>query len=113
MSEQRVGTGAAGRFLRIAIQALALGALGCAAVPEPAADSGPLDVDMVELEQAFWACDYVATTSGVQATPVAACRYVTEELKVRKFGGSFGQMLEWWRANKPAAHRRIARLVEQ
>lgn len=71
------------------------------------------EADREQLERAFWACDYVATTQGIQATPAAVCRYVTEELKQQRFGGSFGQFLEWWRANKTAEHRRIARLAER
>jgi hypothetical protein len=98
------------------MQALALAALtGCAAVADDASrQAASADaVRMGELERAFWACDYVATTHGVLATPVAACRYATEELKQQKFGGSFAQLLEWWRANKAAEHRRLARLQEQ
>jgi hypothetical protein len=62
-----------------------------------------------ELESAFWACDYVATTRGVDATPVAICGAVYDELKTLKFGGDFGELLAWWRQNKPAEHERLER----
>jgi hypothetical protein len=61
-----------------------------------------------ELERAFWICDYTATTRGVYAAPVELCSAVTDELKREKFGGDFGQMLEWWRQNKPVEHANLA-----
>jgi hypothetical protein len=64
---------------------------------------------LAELESAFWACDYVATTRGVDATPVAICGSVYDELKTLKFGGDFGELLVWWKQNKPAEHERLAR----
>jgi hypothetical protein len=60
-----------------------------------------------ELEQVFWACDYVATVNGVHAATVGTCSAATEKLKDVKFGGDFLQLLEWWRANKPAEHARL------
>ena len=78
----------------------------CTAVPErePVAQSSTS-----ELENAFWACDYVATMRGVQATPMGACRHATETLQREKFGGSFPAMLEWWRSNKVARHQEMQR----
>jgi hypothetical protein len=62
-----------------------------------------------ELESAFWACDYVATTRGVDATPVGICNAVYDELKALKFDGDFDELLAWWKENKPAEHERLAR----
>jgi hypothetical protein len=62
-----------------------------------------------ELESAFWACDYVATTRGVDVTPVAICGAVYDEIKTLKFGGDFGELLAWWKQNKLAEHARLAR----
>lgn len=108
---------AARRSLEIAA-ALTLAMPGAAhgndpVAPPPAVPIQAEDTDMAKLENAFWACDYIATTQGILATPAATCRYVTEELKQQKFNGSFSQFLEWWRANKVAEHRRLARLVER
>lgn len=61
-----------------------------------------------ELEKAFWVCDYTVTTRGVYATSIELCSAVTDELKREKFGGDFGQMLEWWQQNKPAEHANLA-----
>ena len=61
-----------------------------------------------ELERAFWTCDYVATTRGVYAAPIELCSAVTERLKNEKFSGDFGELLEWWKANKIAVHREMA-----
>ena len=113
MSKNRLAVVPAVALLALAVLALPAAraeADAAAEAPQPTqADEGDLD----RLERAFWACDYVATTEGVQATPAATCRYVTEELKRRKFAGSFGRMLEWWTTNKPAEHRRLARMAEQ
>ena len=83
----------------------------CAGAPHGKADApGPPAAPSphAELEKTFWHCDYVATTQGMDATPVRECAAATRELRRVKFGGSFYRMLEWWRENKPAEHRRIA-----
>jgi len=93
---------------RPALAALAfLAFTGCAAV-----DAGPAPVpagdgDIAALESAFWYCDYVATTHGVLAAPMAACQYATGELKARKFGGSHRALVAWWEENKAAEHGRM------
>ena len=61
----------------------------------------------VDLEQAFWACDYIATTRGVHAAPVELCSAVTNEFKQQKFGGDFLHLLEWWRQNKLVKHMQL------
>ena len=61
----------------------------------------------IDLERAFWTCDYIGATYGVHAAPVAFCSEVTAELKDRKFGGDFMQMLEWWKRNKATQHSRF------
>ena len=75
----------------------------------PAFDEPPVAVET--LEHAFWYCDYVATTEGVLATPMGACRFATEELKKVKFAGDFQALVQWWRSNKPAEHRKIAQAL--
>src|SRR5690349_20980852 len=62
----------------------------------------------VDLEHAFWACDYIGTTRGVQAAPIEFCSEVTAALKEQKFDGDFGLLLDWWKENKPAQHARLA-----
>ena len=102
-------------FVTLAAGAFALATCASAddttsAAPLPAPEE---EAPLAKLERAFWACDYIATTEGIQATPMAACRYATEELKQQKFAGSFPQFLEWWRANKAAEHRRMAHALQQ
>lgn len=105
------------RTIVAAVHALALAA-GAGAYVALADDSSPrrtAPMPMVapaaeDLEQAFWSCDYVGTTYGVQAAPVAFCADVTQALREQKFGGDFDQMLQWWRQNKPAAHAAIESL---
>ena len=62
---------------------------------------------VADLEKAFWICDYAATTGGVQATPVSMCSAVFDELKTKKFGGDFEQLVGWWRQNKLAEHQKL------
>jgi hypothetical protein len=69
--------------------------------PDPVALNGP------DLEQAFWACDHLATTRGPDATPVDFCAAVYDELKKRKFGGDFTALLGWWKVNKVFEHDRL------
>jgi hypothetical protein len=87
-------------------------ATGCASIAEDAGPGTRPAAATAELESAFWACDYVATTRGVLATPAAACRHATESLQREKFGGSFPAMLEWWRVNKVARHEEMQRRLD-
>jgi hypothetical protein len=64
-----------------------------------------------DLEKAFWACDYAATTRGVLSTPVEICGAVTEDFKRVRFAGDFEALLKWWQENKAMAHRDLARDV--
>ena len=102
------------RFLRpcLAPALLLLTTAAMSAVEPPApscAQAAPApEFTVDQLERAFWVCDYLATTQGVHGTHVAACRYATDELKRVKFGGSFRNLLQWWRENKAAEHRKLA-----
>ncbi len=96
---------------RVTLAAFALvAATGCAA-PTTVADASSTEEagDLAALESAFWYCDWVATTEGVHATPMAACHFATSELKARKFGGSSRALAAWWRENKAAEHGRLGR----
>ncbi len=78
--------------------------------PRPRARAGSAEAeDLARLEEVFWYCDYVATTQGVLAAPVTACKYATDELRARKFAGSFREFLAWWQENKAAEHDRLGR----
>lgn len=102
-------------FLRfITCASVVLGVLGA---PLKDTSAGPFVVeaqdfeprtDIAMLEDAFWRCDYVATTRGIHETPAEACGAAYAALRDGKFAGSFDAMLTWWKANKPHEHRRIA-----
>jgi hypothetical protein len=101
----------------IALRAAVLLAMACTAgfalaqdVVPPLPASGIEEASLAELEDAFWVCDYIATTRGVTAAPRAACRSVTEEVKKRKFGGDFERFVAWWRDNKVEQYARVERL---
>jgi hypothetical protein len=93
-----------------------LGGGGCAHAPERSAAVTAAPAAAIaqpsphaQLEAIFWTCDYLATTRGLDATPITACTAATRELRQMKFDGSFNRMLAWWRENKPAEHGRIRR----
>lgn len=67
--------------------------------------------DTANLEDAFWACDYVATTRGTSATPTEFCAAIYDELKAKKFAGDFDKLLAWWQVNKDVAHQKLAGAV--
>lgn len=94
---------------RLACAAFAIAVGAACASPERREGAAAEAADIAALEQAFWYCDYAATTEGVLATPMAACQHATNELKARKFGGSFRAMTAWWQQRKQAEHERLGR----
>ena len=98
------------------VTALIVGA-GCAHAPqgsappaaEPPAPAPSVAPDLATLEDIFWTCDYLATTRGVDSTPMRECAHATRELRRAKFDNSFNRMLDWWREHKPAEHDRRRR----
>ena len=88
-------------------------ATGCASVESGPPSATVDDGEVAALESAFWYCDWVATTEGVLATPMAACQFATSELKARKFGGSYRALAAWWQENKAAEHGRLGRAAQK
>jgi hypothetical protein len=89
-----------------------LGCAGAAQKPPPpaaAAPEEPAGDSLAQLEAIFWACDYVATTQGMDATPMAQCANATRELRRVKFANSFHALLAWWREHKAVEHERLRR----
>lgn len=78
---------------------------------EPATDGAiPVEqLSVADLEQAFWECDYFATTRGIASTPASKCAVVTATLKKVKFKGDYEALLAWWRDNKVTEHARLRR----
>jgi len=74
--------------------------------------SSSASVPLAKLERAFWLCDHAATTRGVDGDAAILCVAATEELKERKFGGDFEQLLTWWRQNKATEHANLDRREE-
>jgi hypothetical protein len=106
--------------LRAAACAIALAAMyGAGAVAEDVGEPSELRQASVSaasienVERAFWVCDYIGTTRGVDFAPVDVCVAATEELKMRKFKGDVEAMFEWWAENKPAAHGYLASLEQE
>jgi hypothetical protein len=61
---------------------------------------------LTDLENAFWVCDYLATTRG--GADIQTCTAVYEAVKQIKFGGDFDKLVAWWHQNKVAQHQNIA-----
>jgi len=109
----RTGFSALAKAIACALAFAATGAYCGGALAQQAPASPQVSIvqtaqHVSNLEKAFWACDYTATTRGVQSTPVAMCAAVTDELKEAKFGGDFDEMVLWWRQNKTAEFERLA-----
>ena len=68
--------------------------------------SHPVSSHLSVLEDAFWVCDYVATTRG--GSDIPTCTAVYEALKHRKFAGDSDALVSWWRQNKAAQHQILA-----
>ena len=64
---------------------------------------------LAEVEKAFWICDYIATTYGVEGSPATTCGQAYEELKRAKFNGDFDELVTWWAANKAEQHASLNR----
>jgi hypothetical protein len=59
------------------------------------------------IEKAFWVCDYVASTRGMQFVALDLCEAITDLIKTQRFGGNYDEMVEWWRERKPAEHLKL------
>jgi len=58
------------------------------------------NISGVEVEQAYWDCEYAATQGRISLDEGAACVEIFEDLKKGRFGGDFERFLSWWRENK-------------
>lgn len=103
------------KAIRMTMAAAALGvACGAASAQQSDRHAAATDAGAARAalrEQAFWLCDYIATSRGTQFAPVE-CVQVTDELKHARFGGDYDRMVGWWRERKPFEHRRL-RLAEE
>ena len=98
------GAGAQDEVWGIGRRAVAQAQTSPYALAQPDTDA----IALADLETAFWVCDYIATTRGVEATPIALCGAVYDELKTVKFSGDFSALLHWWKQNKRVEHLKIA-----
>ena len=67
------------------------------------------ELNLAELEKAFWVCDRAATIGRVDVGSASTCGSLTVALKQRKFDGDFSAMLAWWRQYKEAEHLALAK----
>jgi hypothetical protein len=59
-----------------------------------------LPAPSVEMEKAYWDCEFSAVKGQISLDQAAACSEIYEHLKKAKFGGQFEPFLAWWRENK-------------
>lgn len=55
-------------------------------------------VPIAELKRVYLSCDRAATGGRLNSAAIMQCSIVYEELKKRAFGGDFGKLLAWSRA---------------
>ncbi|WP_420474902.1 hypothetical protein [Noviherbaspirillum sp. ST9] len=65
-----------------------------------ASSTALMDAPGVEMEKAYWDCEYAATHGQISLDVAAGCSEIYERLKKHKFGGEFGPFLAWWRENR-------------
>jgi hypothetical protein len=112
MFGQATNRSSSSAFVKFAVSAAmtAIGCIGSVSAQEPTGARMPAaarlaSVNLADLEAAFWACEYAATTRG--AASIAPCTAVYDALKERKFGGDFDGLLKWWQQNKVSEYRRL------
>ena len=76
--------------------------------PQPA-QAWVANVQPDDLEEIFWVCDHAASAGRIDANERAICGAITDSLKMERFGGDFGKMLDWWRANRVIEHQKLDR----
>jgi hypothetical protein len=54
----------------------------------------------LEVEKAYWDCEYAALQGAVDLDDAAACNDNFERLKKHRFHGSFQHFHAWWQKNK-------------
>ncbi len=82
--------------LKASLMCLTLAALTANAQPPDRSHLKALS--QAELKAAYLECDQLASSTFLDSDTAADCSMVAEELLERSFGGSFEQMLEWWRS---------------
>lgn len=68
----------------------------------------------VELEEAYWDCEFLASEVAIDLSTAAACSEIFESLKATRFQSDFRLFLSWWSENKERklSERRDALLRE-
>jgi hypothetical protein len=61
-----------------------------------------------ELKHRYLACDAAATMSRLPMLDAVQCSIVSEELRLRVFGGDFDKLLAWWRTQRREPDGRTA-----
>ncbi len=60
-----------------------------------------------ELKIGYLECDQLAASTFLSMDSAANCSMVAEELLERSFGGSFQQLLDWWRSARNDCQRYV------
>lgn len=58
------------------------------------------NMQLAEVEQVFWDCDFKGTQHMLDFDDAHVCSTVFERLKAEKFNSEFDRFLEWWQTNK-------------
>jgi hypothetical protein len=90
----------------VARAAIGLAALMFVSLAAPMAhgqspDGGPQAVLIDELKSVYLSCSSAAADGRLDTAAIMQCSIVYEELKRRAFGGDFGRLLAWSRAQPP------------
>ncbi|WPC65458.1 hypothetical protein SBP18_13220 [Rhodoferax ferrireducens] len=85
--------------LKASVMLLPFAALVSVAAYAQPPDRTPLRaVSVAELKANYLECEQLASSALLDFSAAVECSLVSEELLNRGFGGSFKQLLEWWRS---------------
>ncbi len=82
--------------LRLSLTAL----VGVAVNAQPYDGPQLKELPMAELKAIYLDCDQLASATLLDFQTAMQCSIVSEELLKRGFGGSFEQLLQWWRSTR-------------
>lgn len=65
-----------------------------------AASTAFAGVPLVDMEKAYWDCEFAAEQGLLDSSDAGVCSEMYERLKTKKFNNDFHLFLQWWKKNK-------------
>ena len=62
---------------------------------------------LLQLEKAYWICDYVSSLRTLNSNEVTFCVEITKEMNSRKFNSNWDEYVKWRNLNKDAEFKKL------